>query len=120
MKVYETMRRSENLGWCSPYFANVDGKEYWMVVCDGSVISLQTPNGDVGSPTENDMMNFVKSVKWYEEDCIFDRNPRRIALMNMEEKGCADCPWRDLCDAMYMDNEEGDNNESGNHVEQNR
>lgn len=79
MKLYKKMRDGENLSWCRPY--RCDDKYY--VRNEGEIVSI--------------MDNGV--------DLVIDKDTLRIVeeCDEWEEIGCAECPWRDECDAMDDD-----------------
>lgn len=76
MKLYESMRNGENLDWCASY-ANEKGE--YIVINSGVVIS-STNSKLVG--VKSDSLDFVWEWK---------------------ELGCNECPWRDECDAMLVE-----------------
>lgn len=73
MKLYETMRDDENLGWCKPY---VSACGYGMVVKDGEIIEAS------------------------EEDWIGSDAEKILEEYQLVETGCKNCPWKNQCDAV--------------------
>lgn len=77
MKLYETMRSGKNLGWCKCYISE-DGNRA-IVVNEGEIIS------------EYGLVN----VMCCEPEGL-------IETEELHECGCAECPYRDECEAMVM------------------
>lgn len=78
MKLIDTMKENENMGWCKPYLSAFG---YQMVVCEGEVIQA----------SEED---------WIGEDASDPRFREALAEYHLTEFGCKDCPWREECDAV--------------------
>ena len=89
MKLYETMRPGENMSWCKPFISK-DGKTA-IIQSEGDIISAMIDGKWLN--ISNDKVE--KEIKKYNID--FD---------SLHERGCADCPCRDDCDAMYMEDTE--------------
>lgn len=79
MKAYKRMRAGENLSWCRPYRS---GNNYY-VQNEGEIIQLMQDGTDL--VIDKDTLRIV-------EECD-----------DWEEIGCAECPWRDECEAMNED-----------------
>ena len=82
MKAYKRMRDGENLSWCRPYRC---GDNYYVRNESGVIGIMQ--NG---------------------KDLIIDKDTLHIVndCDDWEEIGCAECPWRDECEAMDVDTDE--------------
>lgn len=125
-KVYETMQPGENLSWCKPIEYSHGEKRVIRIVCDGTTISMALYDGD------NPMQEITRKyeidgkgamVYGYNYDSTFcgpeegdaDKAIRSFLGIDVlpapyahtsesayEELGCAECPFRDECEAMEV------------------
>lgn len=109
MKVYEEMGYGDNLGICKPY-SSADGRFEVSLYCD-EIIKIRIDGKDV--PYDEDrqytqgyskaLVNTVARIinpDYVYYDDLDDTDDTEIILDALVECGCADCPWRDDCDAM--------------------
>jgi len=99
---YMLEHEDENMDWCKPYVS--DDGEYAIVMYSGHPESIRTPSGDAyrynGTLNERTLQEFARAVNP-------DYHPNRgwsdeyMAIEPLHETGCASCPWRDECEAMY-------------------
>ena len=112
MKNYEKMSYGENLGWCKPYIS--EDERYALAINEGKIISIQI-DGRLVEMDEREPGHFR-----YSKDLLHrlarSVNPdydeyvgyadTYIILDALEERGCAECPWRDECVAMLEEDNE--------------
>lgn len=95
-----------NLGWCKPYTSE-DGK-YVLILRDdkGKVDAIKTPDGTYYNVDLNSdiLRKFAKSVN-PDYDLYRGYTDEQLALEHMRETGCANCPFRDECEAMDAETE---------------
>lgn len=113
MTIRELMQENgENLSWCRPYVS--DDGAYAISVTEGEVSGMRL-NGDdsvsasLAEPGRRSelLKQFAKAVNpdYGDYDGWDDLH---IALEGkIRERGCAECPWFDVCDAVSGDVEEG-------------
>ena len=99
IKLYESMENGENLSWCRPYISH-DGS-CAMVVNEGKIINIMINGEDFINPSHEQIALFA--VRLIHDD--FDSNADDYELLEilcdtMREVGCADCPYRDMCECM--------------------
>lgn len=114
MKLYEKMRNGENLSWCRPF--TTKHKNLWVIVKEGKIEAIHELFGHIYfgqpyafvNPSENLIAEFARiyNKNYYANKDYF--TPTEILLDVLYEKGCADCPFRDECEAME---DSGENNE---------
>lgn len=99
---YMLEHEDENFSWCKPYVS--DDGEYAIVMYSGTPEDIRTPSGDAhrynGTLNERTLQEFARAVN-PDYDQYHDWTDEHIALDAMHETGCAYCPWRDECEAMY-------------------
>ena len=101
MKFYENMEYGENLEWCKPISCK-DGKIV-VAINNGRVVSMQIDGEDVDATAENITRaarianDYYNDYEGYDDAHILE--DARTAV----ELGCAQCPWRDVCEAMEVD-----------------
>lgn len=114
MKLYEKMRNGENLSWCRPY-VSPDGL-IWVIYKEGEVDVIteviKSPYyvHDFVLPNIAIIRGFARKYNAMFDDLFYNYNytPKDILIGALDEKGCADCPFRDECEAME---DSGENNE---------
>lgn len=106
MKLYEKMMSGENLGWCRPYISE-DGKDA-IAINEGEAVSLMVDGRDF--PASEITPDAIKALaqKVNTDYALYSGwSDLHIAAEALREVGCADCPWRDICEAMVVDDEDG-------------
>ena len=102
MTVKEQMiENGENLSWCKPYV----GDRVSIVMCEGKVASLMIDDSEVDVTMEN-LVRAAKIVNPNYDD--YDGWSAEHILLegNLDEVGCSECPWFNICDAMDGEVEE--------------
>lgn len=99
MTMRELMQEiGENLGWCKPYVS--DDEKFAIAVNEGRVsgMILNGEDCEIDKPTL--LKRFAQSVNPDYDD--YDGwGDLHIALEgDIRERGCAECPWFSICDAM--------------------
>lgn len=108
MKAYEKMGFGENLSWCRPYES--EDERVYAVFCDGEIISLMID----GVEYHKDFARKVSLMPKIAEAAriVNEYSDMYTDILDafwdgaIREVGCADCPWRDECDCMDLDEEE--------------
>jgi len=101
MKQIDLMESGENIGWCAPYHAVINGIDYWEILNTGKIITLKIGDVVIDSPSPEQIQQFAMTVN--EDYSLYKYySDREIIAMSLEvhEEGCTDCPFCDLCDAM--------------------
>lgn len=100
MKFYENMEYGENLEWCRP----ISCKEGKVISTqnEGRIVSLRIDGEDVDATSEN-ITRAARIVSANYDEESEDYNDVEIIVNNGAEIGCAACPWRDVCEAMDID-----------------
>ena len=100
MKLYKNMEHDENLEWCRP----ISCKEGKIVVAvnNNAIVSIQIDGEDVDATSEN-ITRAARIVSANYDEESEDYNDVEIIVNNGAEIGCAACPWRDVCEAMDID-----------------
>lgn len=86
-KAYENMKENENLDWCKPYIDE-----------EGNVISINYEM--LYSPLEIYRRNAIahsKGLNMTKEEVL-----EMIREEKLKETGCCNCPFRDECEAMDL------------------
>lgn len=91
MKRYEAMRPDEDMSWCSPYVS--DDKKFAFIETDGDINSVLINGEYLPKPYNRD--NVTKEFAKY-----------GIDMDDLPGTGCVDCPWRDECEVMDLQEEE--------------
>ena len=86
MKLYEKMRPGENLSWCKPLVS--DDEKTAIIQNEGEIISAMIDGKLLDIPNDE----VAKEIEKYDID-----------IDDLHETGCANCPFRDECDAMDVD-----------------
>ena len=106
--LYEKMNPGENLSWCRPYVSK--DENCFVVVCNGKISGCIINNENVGyilPSTDVAAIAHRLAVAVNPDYAEYNGySDLEIALDAMTEIGCADCPFRDDCDAMWEDEEE--------------
>lgn len=86
MKLYKTMRPTENLSWCKPLCKSIGPVQVWAIQNEGEIVSwgIKVQRSKMWEPTTQEEQQEIEKI--LQEDA--------------EEKGCCECPWRDECEAM--------------------
>lgn len=109
MKNYERMSHGENLDWCRPYIS--DDERIAVAVNEGEIINIQVDGRDIEwdekrkfsfGYSENLLHRLAQEIN-PNYDLYKGYTDTHIILDTLEERGCAECPWRDECDAMLTD-----------------
>lgn len=115
MKLYEKMRPDENLGWCRCYKSD----RITFVLTEGDITTIRVDGVDHFAPFSADFLREVAraAVKDYDEDEYEDYSVEELSELLIcrsvcEECGCRECPYRDDCDAVGFDVEEGENEDA--------
>ena len=102
---------TENIGWCKPYADKAE--ENWLIMYEGIAETIITPMQTlyryIGTLTEQAMAEFAITVN-NGYHCYHGWTDEEIALDTMHEMGCAYCPLREQCEAMYEEIETGEEN----------
>lgn len=99
IKLYETMETGENLSWCRPYISR-DGS-CAMVINEGKIINIMINGKDFVNPSREQLAALAARLNPDDADPDADGEELiEILLDDMREVGCADCPYRDECEAM--------------------
>jgi hypothetical protein len=102
-KLYEKMNPGENLSWCRP-FVDEDGK-YAIAVNEGQIVSMIL-NGEEQSDITDDLVyRFANDVN-LNYDLYQGWSDLHIICDALPERGCSECPFRDECDAMIVDEDD--------------
>ena len=92
---------TENLSWCKPYTAK-DGA-YALIMYEGKPDSIISPDCEAhrwnGTLTDDVMEHFARAVN-PDYDLYSGYDDAYIAIIAMQECGCAACPFCADCDAM--------------------
>lgn len=104
-KLYEDMAYGESLGWCTPYMSDdernaivinegrIDG-----MLCDGEYIRPEAgPHYSSGQ-----IQRFARAIN-PDYGYYTGWDDIHIILEALSACGCSDCPWRDSCEAMDVD-----------------
>ena len=111
MKAIEMMKDNENLGWCKPY-ATPDEKT-WVVVSEGMASIIIDAGKTTYGATDKQIEALAKRLN-EDFDLYSGYDPLHILIEGMEgqyfglrghhaERGCSECPFRDVCDAVNED-----------------
>lgn len=112
MKTYEKMSYGENMSWCRPYIS--EDERYMLAINEGEIISIQIDGRlvemDEKEPghyrySKNLLQRLARSVN-PDYDEYEGYTDTYIILNALEERGCAECPWRDECDAMIEEDDD--------------
>lgn len=105
MTIRELMQENgENLSWCRPYVS--DDGAYALALNEGEIAGMILNGEDIeaGKLDSAELLRrFAKAVNpdYGDYDGWDDLH---IALEGkIRERGCAECPWFDVCDAMSGD-----------------
>lgn len=99
MKLYEKMRNGENMSWCKPYQTK-DGK-VWLIEKENTPEELIVNGVRTIHPNEKALKLLAEIYnKEYYETSGGHIKPDAILIDAMEERGCKDCPDRNVCDLM--------------------
>ena len=125
-KVYETMQPGENLSWCKPIEYSHGEKRVIRIMFEGTTISIALYDGDnpmqeITRKYEIDWKGAMVYGSTYDNTCGGPREedadkaicsflgidvlPAPYAHTSesaYEELGCAECPFRDECEAMEV------------------
>lgn len=104
MKQYETMKDGENLEWCKPFCTTIEGVEYWLIEENGEATVMKIGDTVTYTPTKEQLSALASTVNPY-HDFYDGYTSLHIATAAMKERGCLDCPFCDICDAMQEEAE---------------
>lgn len=102
MKQYGKMMPNENLSWCKPMVSR-DGK-VMLAVNEGTIVGLMVDGKDLQLSNQE----IIKAAKIVNNDYNYYSDWDDVHILldgDLIELGCNSCPWRDVCDAMDMDEE---------------
>ena len=98
----------ENLSWCRPYRS--ENGRVALAMNEGNIAGLKIDGKEIDGPytsADSQAKLWEMAAKAsIEDDALLDIETdryswREIALMDgLVECGCANCPWKDTCDAM--------------------
>ena len=100
MKQLEYMEEhpAENLNWCRPF---IKGNNF-LILTDGYPTVISLDGKIIEDPADDDVQALAKIVCEDYDD--FDGwSDISIATCNMVERGCADCPMKNDCEAMEVE-----------------
>ena len=114
MKTYEKMSYGENMSWCKPYIS--EDERYALAINEGEIITIQIDGRDIDWDDKEPIYGGYRCSKALLQRLARFVNPdydmykgytdTYIILDALEERGCAECPWRDECDAMIEEDDE--------------
>ena len=101
MTTREFMRtEGGNLGWCKPYISH--NNKYALAVNGVEVVGMLFAGEDIQPDRLDDnllLRLFARAVNnSYDDYSGYD--DLHIATDALSERGCRNCPWFDMCDAM--------------------
>lgn len=102
MKLIDLMRGNDSMEWCFPM---TDGCGNWVVVRDNHIAYMIDEDGnDPEEITEKDLkvMAMTASGEYYEDESE-ESTDEEIIMDNFMMAGCAECPWRDICEDVNED-----------------
>ena len=99
MKIIDTMRDGENMGWCVPY-ATKD-ESVW-VVSSENCVSIKDGDTAIDNATPEQIREYAKKIN-EDYDLYSGWDDLHILLDGMRSHGCTECPFRDVCEAVQDD-----------------
>jgi hypothetical protein len=99
MKLYEKMRKGENMSWCRPY--KTEDSKVWLIEKEGAPEELIIEGVRITKP-ENKLIEtlaYLYNSEYYKAT-KGQIKPEAILIDAMNEWGCAECPDRNVCELM--------------------